>query len=426
MARETKKLSPAEVAKLVRAKEPGLFGDGAGLALRIGRGGAASWVLRYMRQGKAHEMGLGAIHTFGLAEARERALRYRQELHDGIDPVAARREARKAATPLVTFRQVAEMYIAAHAPTWKNAAHRRQWSQTLDDYVLPVIGGKGIAAIDTGDVMQVIEPLWHVKPETASRTRGRIETVLDYAAARQWRQGANPAAWRGHLANLLPAPHKVASVQHHPAMPWQDLPAFMAALAERQGMAAKALAFLILTGARSAEARGATWGELDLGAGIWTIPASRMKGAREHRVPLAEPALALLRSIRLPEAEPGALVFPGASGRKPISDVALAKLLPADATCHGFRSAFRTWAGETTGYPREVIEMALAHRLGDAVEQAYARGDLFQKRRRLMADWAEFCSRPMPSAGEVVTLAAGRAGDRVNVSRNVRGTQLVR
>ncbi len=410
MARVTNKLSPAGLAKLLRAKTPGLYGDGAGLGLRIGHNGASSWVLRYMRQGKAHEMGLGPTHTVGLAEARERAKRYRLELLDGIDPVRARKEAKASARPAVTFGQVADMYLTAHAPAWRSETHRQQWRQTLAHYVLPVLGPKGVSVIDTGDVMRVIEPLWHAKPETAGRVRGRIESILDYAAARGWRQGDNPARWRGHLANLLPAPHKVAAVQHHPAMAWQEVPAFMASLAERQGMAAKALAFLILTAARSAEARGATWGELDLGAGIWIVPSSRMKGGREHRVPLAERALALLRSIRLPEAEPGALVFPGASGRRPLSDVALAKLLPAGATCHGFRASFRTWCGEATAYPREVVEMALAHRLGDAVEQAYARGDLFQKRKQLMKAWGEFCSRPAPASGEVVPLRERAAG----------------
>ena len=411
MARIVGKLSPARVSALVKAGKPGLYGDGAGLGLRIGRNGAASWALRYMRQGVAREMGLGPVHTIGLAEARERARRHRQELLDGVDPVAQRKAAREAAAPVVTFGQVAEMYIAAHAPTWKNAAHRRQWSQTLDDYVLPVIGAKGIAGIATGDVMRIIEPLWHDKPETASRTRGRIETVLDYASARGWRQGDNPARWRGHLANLLPAPSKVAPVQHHAAMDWQEVPGFMEALAKRGGTAAKALAFAVLTAGRSGEVRGATWGEVDLGAAVWTIPAGRMKAAREHRVPLSEPALAILRDLRPEQPDPAALVFPGGKAGRPLSDVALSKLLPAGATCHGFRSTFRTWAGETTSYPREVIEMALAHRLGDAVEQAYARGDLFQRRTRLMATWATYCTTGKAAeGGEVVTLRAAAGG----------------
>jgi len=406
MARQMGKLASNAVSKTT---EPGRYADGGGLYLVVSHGGAKGWAFRYMRAGKAHELGLGATHAFTLAEARERARKLRQQLADGMDPLAQRQAAKAAAAPQVTFAQVAEMYIAAHAGTWKNAAHRRQWSQTLDDYVLPVIGGKGVAEIDTGAVTRVIEPLWQAKPETASRTRGRIEMLLDYASARGWRQGDNPARWRGHLENLLPAPHKVAPVQHHAAMRWQDVPAFMAGLRTRQGTAAKALAFLILTAARSAEARGATWGEVDLGAEVWTVRASRMKGAQEHRVPLSGPALALLRDMR-PEGVVGedALVFPGAKRGNVLSDVALAKLLPPGVTVHGFRSSFRTWAGEAeAGYAREVVEMALAHKLGDAVEQAYARGDLFQRRKRLMAEWANTCAGVAPAvAGEVVPLRA--------------------
>jgi integrase len=410
MARKVAKLSPARVAALVKAGRPGLYGDGAGLALRIGRQGAASWALRYMRQGAAREMGLGPVHTIGLAEARERARRHRQELLDGIDPLAQRVAAKAAAKPLATFAQVAEMYLTAHAPSWRSETHRRQWRQTLDDYVLPTLGTMGVAAIAVGDVMGIVEPLWHAKPETASRVRGRIESLLDYATARGWRQGDNPARWRGHLANLLPARGKVAAVEHHAAMPWQDLPAFLTALAERSGTAAKALAFTILTGARSGEARGATWGEMDLGAAIWTIPAARMKGGREHRIPLSGAALDVLQEAATlrQDGTLAALVFPGASGAKPLSDVAVAKLLPSRATVHGMRSAFRDWAGETTNYPREVVEMALAHRIGDAVEQAYARGDLFQRRKRLMDAWASYCTAGTPAeTGAVVPIRQG-------------------
>lgn len=413
MARIVAKLSPAKVAALVKAAKPGLYGDGAGLALRIGRQGAASWVLRYMRQGAAREMGLGPVHTVGLAEARERARRHRQDLLDGIDPLAQRVAAKAAAKPLATFAQVAEMYLTAHAPSWRSETHRRQWRQTLDDYVLPSLGTMGVAAIAVGDVMGIVEPLWHAKPETASRVRGRIKSLLDYATARGWRQGDNPARWRGHLANLLPARGKVAAVEHHAAMPWQDVPAFLAALAERSGIAAKALAFAVLTATRSGETRGATWGEIDLSAAVWTIPGARMKAGREHRIPLSGAALDVLReAATLRQGDgPAALVFPGASGAKPLSDVALAKLVPSGATVHGFRSAFRTWAGETTSFAREVIELALAHRLGDAVEQAYARGDLFQRRKRLMDAWASYCTVGTPAeTGAVVPIRQAAAG----------------
>ncbi len=410
MARIVGKLAPAKVAALVKAGKPGLYGDGAGLALRIGRNGAASWVMRYMRQGAAREMGLGAVHTIGLAEARERARRHRLQLLDGIDPLAQRVAAKAAAKPLATFGQTAEMYLTAHAPSWRSETHRRQWRQTLDDYVLPTLGTMGVASIAVGDVMGIVEPLWHSKPETASRVRGRIESVLDYATARGWRQGDNPARWRGHLANLLPARAKVAAVEHHAAMPWQDVSAFLAALAGRGGTAAKALTFVILTAARSGEVRGARWAEIDIQAAVWTVPAERMKAGREHRAPLPDAVLAVLReaaTLRQGD-DPSALVFPGARAGQPLSDVSLAKLVPSGATVHGFRASFRTWAGETTAYPREVIEMALAHRIGDAVEQAYARGDLFAKRRRLMQAWSDFCARPALPA-EVVPIGVGAA-----------------
>lgn len=389
MARVVGKLSSAQVGKLVRAAKPGLYGDGAGLALRIGRNGAASWVLRYMREGAAREMGLGPLHTVGLADARDRARRHRMELLDGIDPLASRAAAKATARPVATFAQVAEMYLTAHAPAWRSETHRRQWHQTLDDYVLPALGAKPVAAVDVGDVMAIVEPIWHSKPETATRVRQRIEAILDYATARGWRTGENPARWKGHLENLLPGRAKVAPVKHHAAMPWQDVPAFMVALGQRSGMSARALAFLILTATRSSETRMATWGEVNLATAVWTIPGGRTKTGADYRIPLSAPALALLHGVA--EFRQGDLVFPGASGIKPLSDVSLAKLLPDGTTVHGFRSTFRDWAGETTNFQREVVEMAMNHRVGDEVEQAYARGDLFTRRASLMEAWASFC-----------------------------------
>lgn len=407
MARMVAKLSPAKVAALVKARKPGLYGDGAGLALRIGATGAASWVLRYMRQGKSHEMGLGPVHTFSLAEARERARRHRQELHDGIDPLASRAAAKAKAKPIVSFAQVADMYLTAHAPSWRSETHRRQWRQTLDDYVLPGLGEQDVAAIDVGAVMAVVEPLWHAKPETASRVRGRIESVLAYAAARGWRTGANPAAWKGCLEQLLPARAKVRAVRHHAALDWRNIGTFMVALRARQGIAARAAEFAILTAARSNEARGARWSEIDLKAAVWEVPSSRMKGMKPHRVPLSNAARAVLAQMEALREDDATLVFPGANRDAPLSDVALSKIIKvcapgAEVTLHGFRSCFRDWAGESTAYPREVIEMALAHRLGDKAEQAYARGDLFTKRTRLMEDWAERCSRTADSADVVM------------------------
>lgn len=397
MTRAVGKLAPSKVTALVKAKKPGLYGDGAGLWLRIGQGGAASWVLRYMRAGKAHEMGLGPHHTYGLAEARERAKRYRQELHDGVDPLASRKAAKASAKPVITFRQVAEMYLTAHAPAWRSEVHRRQWRQSLDDYVFPTLADRSVAEIDTGAVMEVIEPLWHAKPETAGRVRGRIESVLDYAAARGWRSGPNPAAWTGHLKHVLPAKTKVRKVEHHPALDWREVASFMQALRKRHGIAARAVEFLVLTACRSGEVRGARWDEIDRRSNTWTVPASRTKTAKDYRVPLSDPALAVLDQMEKLRDGEEELVFPGAEPGHVLSDVALSKIAKlaapgAQITLHGFRSTFRDWAGEASAYPREVIEMALGHRIGDKAEQSYARGDLFQKRRSLMADWAAQCA----------------------------------
>jgi len=400
MARQVGRLAPNAAGKITK---PGRYADGGGLYLVISRSGAKSWGFRYMRGGNAHELGLGPTHAFSLAEARERARKLRQQLADGIDPLAAKREARREAAPKMTFGQVADLYITAHEAGWRSPVHAKQWRQSLRDHVLPMLGEIAVDAITTGGVLRVLEPIWRVKPETASRARQRIEAILDYAKARGWRDGDNPARWKGHLEKLLPKPSAVRKVEHHAAMRWQDVPGFMAGLAGRDGIAAKALAFLISTAGRSGEVRGARWVEIDLGDGVWTVPGARMKGAKEHRVPLSDAALAILRSV--PRGEGAALVFPGTAKGKPISDVALSKLLPGGATVHGMRSAFRTWAGESTHHAREVVEMALAHKLGDAVEQAYARGDLFRRRARLMADWASFCEGKAV-AGEVVPLRA--------------------
>ena len=407
MARQVGKLAPNAASKITK---PGRYADGGGLYLVVSRSEAKSWGFRYMRGGKAHELGLGPTHAFSLAEARERARKLRQQLADGADPLAAKREARREAAPKMTFAAVAELYIKAHEAGWRSPVHAKQWRNSLRDHVLPLLGEMAVDAIAIGDVMRVLEPpppaqpFWRAMPETASRARQRIEAILDYAKARGWRDGDNPARWKGHLDNLLPKPSAVRKVEHHAAMRWQDVPGFVAGLAGRDGIAARALRFVILTGARSGEVRGARWSEIDLHNGVWTVPGTRMKGAKEHRVPLSDAALEMLHLV--PRGEGDALVFPGAAKGKPLSDVALAKLVPSGATVHGFRSSFRTWGGETTNYAREVIEMALAHRIGDAVEQAYSRGDLFQRRTRLMADWANYCSGKEAERGVAVPLRA--------------------
>ncbi len=413
--RTVARLSPAKVSALVKAGAKGVTADGAGLYLQVTGAGRASWIFRYAERGTGAKgarpttryLGLGAVHTVGLADARDKARKLRQQLLEGIDPAQQRREAKEGGPGALTFQEVVELYIAAHEAAWRSPVHARQWRASMRDYAVPILGGMNVAAIDTGAVMKAIEPIWRTKTETASRVRQRVEATLDYARARGWRSGENPARWRGHLANLLPAKEKVAPVEHYPAMEWKAVPALMAELSTRQGFAAKALAILILTATRSAECRGATWGEIDIKDGVWTIPAARMKAAREHRIPLPAPAVAILRGLRPDKPGADELVFPGAKPDKPISDVALVKLLPPGVTLHGFRSSFRTWAGENTAYAREVIETALAHRIGDAVEQAYSRGDLFQRRRRLMEDWAAYATGTATAAtGDVIPMRA--------------------
>jgi integrase len=315
----------------------------------------------------------------------------------------------------MTFRAVCDLYLAAHEPTWRNAKHRAQWRSTLDTYVHPIMGDMPVAEIGVGAVMRAIEPIWSTKTETASRVRMRIEAVLDYARARGWRTGDNPARWRGHIENLLPKRSKAQTVEHHAALPWKEIGAFMAKLADQDGTAALALRFTILTAARTSEAIEARWSEFDINAAVWTIPPERMKAGREHRVPLSAEAIGILRTLqavrtvglRTPgaDAEPSpadakaqTYVFPGARPGKSLSNMAMAALLRrmdrGDLTVHGFRSTFRDWAGESTNYPRELAEAALAHTLKDKTEAAYARGDALEKRRRLMRDWATFCGRP--------------------------------
>lgn len=410
------KLTALKVKSLTR---PGRYGDGGNLWLQVRRSGAQSWVLRYMVNGRARWLGLGSAELVPLAEARERAIAARRQIEQGIDPIDHRRAARAEAAGLagMTFEAVARKYIDAHRAGWKSVKHADQWGATLAAYAFPVIGALAVGAVDTGHVTRILEPLWRGKTETASRVRGRIESVLDYASARGWRTGENPARWRGHLDHLLPARAKVRRVEHHPAVPRQRIGAVMARLRESSGVGAAVLKFAILTAARSGEARGAVWSEIDLDAATWTVPAARMKGGRDHRVPLSDAALAVLRAMRpLRDAAHGDLVFPGARRGRPLSDVALAKALAAagggDATPHGCRSTFRDWCAEATGYPREVAEAALAHVNRDRVEAAYARTDHFDRRRRLMAEWAAFCARAEPvSAGANVTPMRRAAGD---------------
>ncbi len=417
MPRRAKGLTAAQVEK---GTKPGRYGDGAGLYLLVRSKEAKFWLFRYTRGGKMREMGLGPAigrAAVSLADARGRAGKLRDKVKEGKDPLdereaeAARRKAgaAKAAAEAITFRMCAEKYHAAHQPGWRNARHTAQWMSSLTVYAYPVIGDLPVGAVQTGHVTQILEPMWATKTETASRLRGRIENVLDYARTHGWRDGENPARWKGHLENVLPKKSKVAKAEHYEALPWQEIGSFTQRLRATNSITARCLEFAILTATRSGEARGARWSEIDLAQRVWTIPAERMKAGKAHRVPLSEAALAVLAEMAGLRNAPDAFVFPGGRPGKALADHTLwtaARALGGKATVHGMRSAFRDWAGETTAYPREVIEMCLAHRLGDKAEQAYARGDLFQKRRRLMQDWAEFCSRPMPAEGNVVELRA--------------------
>jgi integrase len=343
--------------------------------------------------------------------------------HEGIDPIDARdalkAEQRLAEATAMTFRECAEQYIEAHVAGWKNPKHAKQWPSTLETYVYPVFGALPVQAIDVGLVMKVLQPIWQTKPETASRVRGRIESVLDWATARGYRKGENRARWPGHLDNLLPARGKVRKVKHHPALPYADMGDFFAALHKQDGVGARALEFLILTATRTGEVIGARWEEFDIGKRVWTVPADRMKASKEHRVPLSDRALAIIEGMKAERINDHPFVFPGARPDKGLSNMAMLKLLGRmdrdDLTAHGFRSTFRDWAAECTSFATEVAEMALAHTVSDKVEAAYRRGDLVQKRRELMEAWATYCN-PETGAENVIRLP-GSAGTAAHAAR---------
>jgi integrase len=407
------KLSALAVARAVKAGRRGRLGDGGGLFLQIARDGGASWVFRYRNGGSERWLGLGSLEAVSLAAARVKARTLREMRAAGTDPMAERR-AERAKTTLeaakaMTFDDCADRFINAHGVGWRNPKHRDQWRATLKTYASPVFGALPVQTVDVTLVMRALEPIWTTKPETASRLRGRIERVLSWATTTGYRQGENPARWRGHLDQLLPVHSKVRSVKHHAALPYAEIGTFVTALRGRDAIAARALEFTVLTAARTGEAIGAQWDEIDFVERTWTIPAQRMKAKRDHRVPLSEAAVELIERMR--EVRQDSHVFPSERIGKPLSNMAMLTLLRrmgrGDLTTHGFRATFRTWAADRTAFPREVIEAALAHVVGSKVEAAYQRGDLFEKRRRLMDEWARFCDTP-PTVGEVVPLKAGR------------------
>ena len=394
MARKAKELSALEVGRLTATGHHAVGGV-AGLYLYVVDSGARSWVLRTMVGSKRRHMGLGGFPEVSLAKAREKARTAKEQIDQGIDPIAQRvavassLKAQQATE--ITFEEAAQAYIDAHGDSWKNPKHRAQWGSTLQTYAYPHFGKLLVKDIAQEHVLKALEPIWKQKTETATRLRGRIESVLDLAAVRKYRAGDNPARWKGHLDKLLPAPSKIQKVEHHRALPAAQMTTFISDLRTREGIAARALEFAVLCAARSGEVRGARWSEIDMVAGVWVVPAQRMKAGKEHRVPLSIQAMALLKA--LPRATESALVFDTNQG-KPLSDMALTSVLrrmKVDAVPHGFRSTFRDWAGEMTNHPREIAEQALAHALENKVEAAYRRGDALEKRRAMMQDWADFC-----------------------------------
>jgi integrase len=374
-----------------------MVADGRGLYLRT-TPGTKNWVFRFQIGGKRHDMGLGSILDVSLTEAREKVEDLHRLIRSGVDPLADQRTRagalRVAAAKERTFDECAEAYIAAHEASWRNKKHREQWRSTIATYVAPIFGDLPVQEVDVGLIMAVVEPLWATRPETASRVRGRIESVLDWATARGYRTGENPARWRGHLENLLPKRSKVRRVEHHAALAYAEIGGFMAELRQQDSTAARALEFAILTVGRTGEVLGARWDDVDLAKRIWIVPAERMKAGREHRVPLSDRAIEILdemRAIRTCD-----FVFPGAKIGRPLnSSMALLRLLRrmnrADISAHGFRSTFSDWCAEETSFPAEARELAMAHAVGNKVEAAYRRGDMFAKRRQLADAWAQFC-----------------------------------
>lgn len=414
-----KKLSNALTPLAVKNAKPGSHVDGGGLRLLVKDSGAKSWVYRFMLNGKAGDVGLGpaaGADAIALSTARDLASALRLKVKAGINPLEERqREAAEALATAqaaqvagITFKAVAEAYITTNEGSWRNDKHRQQWRNTLASYAYPFIGELPVADITTAHVVQILQRIWMEKPETASRVRGRIETILDAAKALEYRKGENPARWRGHLAQLLPARPRLTR-GHHKAMPYEAVPAFCGALRARAAVAALALEFTILTAARTGEVIGATWNEVDLAKAVWTIPADRMKAGKEHRVPLSPRAVEILEGM---QGLGSAWLFPAIRGGK-MSGMAMTMLLrrmKVDVTVHGFRSGFRDWAAECTGYAHEVAEMALAHTIENKVERAYRRGDLFDKRRRLMDDWAAYCTSGGLAGAEVTPIRKAGAG----------------
>jgi integrase len=408
MVRSIGKLTALAVSRAA-GKPPGLYSDGGGLYLQVKGPEAISWIFRFRFRGKARWMGLGSLGVVKLAEARLAAADCRRQLHEGVDPIAARGalavQASTAAARSITFKDCAATYIENHRASWRNEKHAGQWVRTLAIYAEPVIGQLPVNEIDTGLVLRVLEPIWSEKTETASRLRGRIELILDWAAVRGYRTGDNPARWRGHLKSALPNRPQSKRGGRHAALPYGDMGEFTVALRAQDGLPPQALEFTILGATRTSETLGAQWPEIDRGAEVWTIPGERTKSGKQHRVPLSAPMLAIID--RMAAVRVNEFVFPGAKARRSLSKLAmsdvLARMKRQDITVHGFRSTFRDWAADQTAYPKDVAEMALGHAIADKAEAAYRRGDMLDRRRRLMDEWATFCGT-VAKAGKVVPI----------------------
>jgi integrase len=409
------KLTQLQVDK---AKTEGVYGDGAGLSLNVTKGGSKSWLFRFMIGGKGHWMGLGPYPTVSIADARSKAADARKAIQEGRNPLEEKRvkqnSMRAAVAKTISFDDAADKFISAKSTGWTDEKQADQWRSSLKTYASPILGNLDVSMIDTSHVMLVLETdnFWNTKTETASRVRGRIESILDWATVRKHRTGENPARWKGHLEHLLAKPRDIAKGENHPALPYNEVGAFTVRLREQNDLPSKLLEFTILTVARASESRLATWAEVDLESRIWIIPACRMKAGKEHRVPLSDRCIEILRQLKETSSDENNFIFPGRKEKplgRSVFDSLLRNMGRTDITTHGFRSTFRDWAGETTAYPREVIEHAIAHQLKDKAEAAYARGTLFDKRRRLMADWAKHCATVAKAGGVTPIRSSGVA-----------------
>lgn len=402
MPKVAKELTPLAVSK-IKVTGWHAVGHVSGLGLKVAPSGSRARVLRTMVAGKRREFGLGGFPTISLASARERARTILDKIYSGTDPLTSKREAKAVLmaqkAKKVTFKNLAQQYIDQFESGWKNSKHAAQWTTTLETYAYPICGVMVVADITTPIILNILEPIWTTKTETASRLRGRIEAILDYATAKGLREGPNPARWKGHLELTLPAKRRVSPVVHHRALEVKEMPDFYISLKTMDGTAARALEFLILTAARSGEVRGMEWDEVDLVNKVWSVPAERMKAKREHRVPLSNSSIDILKGLE--RNAKNKLVFQGTKAGMPLSDMALTAVMPrmkVDAVPHGMRASFRNWTAEETAYPNEVCEMALVHAVGNAVDAAYRRGDLFEKRRQMMNDWGKYLLRNFTSS----------------------------